>query len=213
MLPPANDLFALLGIDLVLCAGCLRLLSWRYGGALWTRWVTAAVFVLLWCPVGSAGLPLLAYVRGVSSDLSISLVVLACLGMYRRLSGEPPTVLRERTSVNLVFAMGALFLYPLALGWGDWDAYRLGWGSPGLGVVLLLVSIMCWVKGFRLVPVLVAVALLAWVAGAMESTNLWDYLIDPWLGVAAIFQSIKLAVGRGFAWLRRMHHGTISLSP
>lgn len=202
MFPPANDLIALLGINLVLSAGCLRLLSWRRGVTPWAKWATAAVFVLLWCPVGPARLPLVAYVRGISSDLSISLVAIACLGMYQRLAGARLVDGRERALVNVVFAAGALFLYPLALGWGDWDAYRMGWGSPGLWAVLLLISLACWAKGFRLLPVLVALALLAWVAGALESTNLWDYLIDPWLAVAAIFQCLKLAVVWGLARLR-----------
>ena len=89
MFPPANDLIALLGINLVLSAGCLRLLSWRRGVTPWGKWATAALFVLLWCPVGSARLPIVAYVRGISSDLSISLVAIACLGMYQRLRGLP----------------------------------------------------------------------------------------------------------------------------
>ncbi|WP_411886264.1 hypothetical protein [Polaromonas sp. YR568] len=202
MFPPANDLIALLGINLVLSAGCLRLLSWRRGVTPWSKWATAAVFVLLWCPVGPARLPIVAYVRGISSDLSISLVAIACLGMYQRLSGTSLVDGRERILVNVVFAAGALFLYPLALGWGDWDAYRLGWGSPGFWAVLLVLSLACWAKGFRLLPVLVALALLAWAAGALESTNLWDYLIDPWLAVAAIFQCLKSAVVWGLARLR-----------
>ncbi|WP_411880224.1 hypothetical protein [Polaromonas sp. YR568] len=202
MFPPANDLIALLGINLVLSAGGLRLLSWRRGVTPWSKWATAVVFVLLWCPVGPARLPLVAYVRGISSDLSISFVAIACLGMCQRLSGARLVDGRERALVNVAFAAGALFLYPLALGWGDWDAYRLGWGSVGLWAVLLVLSLACWAKGFRLLPFLVALALLAWVAGALESTNLWDYLIDPWLAVAAIFQCIRSAVGWGLARLR-----------
>ena len=46
--------------------------------------------------------------------------------------------------------------------------------------------------GLRLLPMLIAVAMLAWAAGLLESTNLWDYLIDPWLAVGAIFQCLKV---------------------
>lgn len=212
MFPPANDLIAMLGINLVLSAGCLRLLSWRRGVAPWGKFAIAAVFVLLWCPVGPARLPLVAYVRGISSDLSISLVSLACLGMYQRLSGDRLTDNRECMLVSVVLAVGALFLYPLALGWGDWDAYRLGWGSPVLWAALLALSLACWVRGFRLLPVLIALALLAWAAGALESTNLWDYLIDPWLAVAAIYQCVKSVVGWGFARLRGAHSGAMPSS-
>lgn len=212
MFPPANDLIAMLGINLVLSAACLRLLSWRRGVTPWTKVVTAAVFVLLWCPVGSARLPLVAYVRGISSDLSISLVAIACLGMYQRLRGLPLVAQRERTSVNLALAVGALFLYPLALGWGNWDAYRLGWGSWALWAALLVLSLACWAKGFRLLPALLALALLAWVAGALESTNLWDYLMDPWLAVAAIYQCIKSVIGWGLVRLRGTHDGAMPSS-
>jgi hypothetical protein len=194
VLPPLNDLIALLCIDLVLCAGLLRLLSWRQGVTLWAKWTTALVFVLLWCPVGLAHLPLVAYVRGISSDLSISLVVVACLGMYQRLAGPHLGLVsdRERNATNLVVAAGALLLYPFALGWGDWDSYRLGWGAPGMWAALLALSIACWGMGLRLLPMLVAVGMLAWAAGLLESTNLWDYLIDPWLAVGAIFQCLKV---------------------
>lgn len=212
MFPPANDLIALLGINLVLSAGCLRLLSWRRGLTPWGKWAGAAVFVLLWCPVGPARLPLVAYVRGISSDLSISLVAIACLGMYRRLRGLAPVAPRERMALSLAFAAGALFLYPLALGWGDWDAYRLGWGSPAFWAALLALSLACWGAGLRLLPMLVVLALLAWVAGALESTNLWDYLIDPWLALAAIFQCIKSAIVWGFARLRAARHGAMPSS-
>ena len=193
MLPPLTDLIALLCIALVLSAGCLRLLSWRYGVTPWVKGISAVFFVLLWCPVGAAQLPLAAYVRGISSDLSISLVAIACLGMYQRLSGVHLVSDRERNVLNLVFAAGALFLYPLALGWGDWDSYRLGWGAPGMWAALLVLSVVCWGKGLRLLPVLIAVGLLAWAAGVLESTNLWDYLIDPWIAVGAIFQCFRMA--------------------
>ena len=194
MLPPLNDLIALLCIDLVLCAGLLRLLSWRHGVTLWVKWATALVFVLLWCPVGVAHLPLVAYVRGISSDLSISLVALAGIGMYQRLFGVRLALAsdRERNATNLAVAVGALFLYPLALGWGDWDAYRSGWGAPGLWIALLVLSIACWGVGLRLLPALIAAGMLAWAAGLLESANLWDYLIDPWLAVGTIFQSLKV---------------------
>jgi hypothetical protein len=120
-----------------------------------------------------------------------------CLGMYQRLSGARPVLAsdRERNATNLVIAVGALLLYPFALGWGDWDSYRLGWGTPGMWGALLTLSVMCWGMGLRLLPMLIGVGMLAWAAGLLESTNLWDYLIDPWLAAGAIFQCVKV-IGR-----------------
>ena len=188
MFPPLTDLVALLGIDLALCAGCLRLLSGRRGVTWWAAVITAGCFVFLWVPLGVAHLPLLAYIRGISSDLSITLVALACLDMGRRLWGIKGVDRLENRVLKVTIALAALFLYPLALGWGDWDAYRVGWGSYGLWLALLALCLLCWIQGLRLLPMLVGLSLLAWSAGLMESTNLWDYLMDPWLAMTALFQ-------------------------
>ncbi|MDB5929543.1 MAG: hypothetical protein JWR60_1250 [Polaromonas sp.] len=203
LLPPSTDLAALLGIDLVLCAGCLRLLAIRQRGSVgWKKWLIALIFVLLWLPVGAAHLPLLAYVRGISSDLSTTLVAMACLGAWRRLSGRPRMARRESLAVYMAVAVAAVLLYPLALGWGDWDAYRLGWGSFGLWTGLLALALVAWVNGLRLLPWLVSLALLAWSMGLMESGNLWDYLIDPWLSIAALAQCLNTGTQRLLQRLR-----------
>lgn len=210
---PLTDLVALLGIDLVLCTGCLRLLGGERGTPPWAKGVTAICFVVLWIPWGAAHLPLLAYIRGISSDLSITLVALACLGVGQRLLGFPVIARQETMALNGVIAAAALFLYPLALGWGDWDAYRAGWGSYGMGVALLALSLMSWFRGLRLMPMLIGLSLLAWSAGLMESTNLWDYLIDPWLATAALFQWMGAGAALLLARFRRTRSGAEYRSP
>jgi hypothetical protein len=186
---------ALLGVSLVLCAAVLRLLAGQRDITRLARWaVMLAVFSVLWLPVGAAQLPVLAFVRGVSSDLSTTLVALACLSLSRRLFGLPILARREGMALSVALAVAAVVLYPTALGWGDWDAYRPGWGSFGMLGILLMLSLACWIAGLRLVPALVGLALLAWVAGGMESGNLWDYLIDPWLAILAVIQCLKAGV-------------------
>lgn len=212
MLPPLTDLLALLGIALVLCAGCMRLLSGWLGVTRWSTGLTAACFVLMWVPIGAAQLPLVAYFRGISSDLSITLVLLAALGLVRRLSGHGEIEPRERMTLSAAIAVVALLLYPLALGWGDWDPYRAGWGAPGMLVVLLVMTIFYWSQGLRLLPVLVAAALLAWTFDLLESTNLWDYLMDPWLATAAIFQCLKWILAKTQTRYGRVRAGAVSSS-
>lgn len=205
MFPPLTDFFALLGINLVLCAGCLHLPGAGPGlngeARPWAKWTSVVLFVLLWAPVGAAQLPIVAYVRGISSDLSITLVVLACLGLGRRLLGLRAIGQRERSALFVVVAVAALFFYPLALGWGDWDAYRLGWGAPGIWAALLILSLVCWLRGLRLLPMLVAMALLAWTAGLLESSNLWDYLMDPWLSIAALVYCARAVIRSFLKWV------------
>lgn len=203
MFPPLTDFVALMGLDLVLSAGCLRLLNATRLSLRCRKVLTLACFLVLWLPVGGAQLPILAYIRGVSSDLSITLVVLACLGLRQRLSGRCVVYSREHAAVLAVVAVAALFLYPLALGWGDWDAYRPGWGAPGLWAGLLFVSLLAWGFGLRLLPTLVGLALLAWTAGILESTNLWDYLMDPWLAIFAVSYCVRRGLKKTVARVRR----------
>ena len=180
-----TDTFAMLGISLLLCAGLLTLLSaWRWGKFLAVLAVLG--YVLLWIPLGAAHIPVVAYVRGITSDLSITLVMLSVWQIGRLALGWRGIAKQEQITVMAVVAVAALFLYPLALGWGDWDAYRPGWGSWGMLLGLLLLCTLCWLKGLRVLPALVAMALLAWSFGLMESTNLWDYLLDPWLSMYAL---------------------------
>ena len=193
-LPPPTDLAALLGIDLVLCAAGLRLVARRHANTPRTRWAVLACFVFLWLPAGTAHLPLLAYVRGITSDLSVTLIGLACLVLGQGLLGLPALARRNQMALSGVVVVAASLLYPTALGWGDWDAYRLGWGSFLLLGALLTLVVVFLLNGLRLLPALVGLALLGWVAGLMESTNLWDYLIDPWLVIGALIQIISALV-------------------
>ena len=66
--------------------------------------------------------------------------------------------------------------------------------------VLLVFALLSWAKGLRLLPLLIGLSLLAWSAGLMESANLWDYLLDPWLALAAFFRCAK--AGAVAVWTR-----------
>jgi hypothetical protein len=198
----ATDFYALLGIDLVLCAVFLRVtvcvspMSVAVKAGAWPLWLAAILFLSLWLPFGGAGLLLLGYARGVLSDFSVTSVVLSVLFIGQRsgfLNG-PGDVEKRALFVALSFA--ALLLYPTALGWGDWDAYNLGWGSTAGVAVLSLLMLFCFWRRFRLLPLLMAAALLAWSIGLLESTNLWDYLIDPWIACVSIGVALKAGLGR-----------------
>ena len=202
-LPPGTDLFALMGVAIAVCAAWARLCVAIAGQRRWLGWSAGLVFALLWVPVGAASLPIVAYVRGITSDLSVTLVAICVLGLWQRLTGRTVEAGREHAAVTVFVAVAALILYPTALGWGDWDAYRLGWGSSSLWGVLALVCLFAWMKDLRRLPVLVALALLAWTFGWMESNNLWDYLLDPWLAVACLVSSVRIGFGRLARLVRR----------
>jgi hypothetical protein len=81
-------------------------------------------------------------------------------------------------AVQWLVAAGGLLLYPLTLGLGAWDPYRLGYGDPWFLGALLVVALHSLVVDRGLVTFVVALAVLGWAAGAGESRNLWDYLLD-----------------------------------
>jgi hypothetical protein len=198
----ATDFYALLGIDLVLCAIFLRVIvrvspmSAAVKAAAWPLWLTAIVFLGLWLPYGDAGMPLLGYARGILSDFSVMSVVLSVLFIGQR-SGfwiGPGDV--EKRALFIALSFAALVLYPTALGWGNWDAYSLGWGSTAVVGALSLLMLFCFGRRLRLLPLLMAAALLAWSVGLLESTNLWDYLIDPWIACVSITVVLKAGLRR-----------------
>ena len=89
-----------------------------------------------------------------------------------------------------MIAVAALGLYPMALGIGYSDPYRLGYGNPWFMGGLLLLSLACF-RRLKVAALAIALAVLAWGVGWYESNNLWDYLLDPFLSIYAIVALFK----------------------
>lgn len=190
-----TDAVALAGIALAAYAGCLGLIGAAKGTSFTPHYALVlltflALFVLL-VPLQNS-LSLAGFIRGMSSDLSTTLVALSGWSVCHRFGLAKPVDDWEFGVLMLALVCGALFLYPAALGWGDWDGYRLGWGSWWFLAALLGVCMAGAGLGLRVLPALIAVAVLAWSFGWMASSNLWDYLLDPWLSAyALVFVFIK----------------------
>lgn len=143
-----------------------------------------AIFLLgnlFFWPLGmSMELPLAAYVRGVMGDLSIVSLLLLW-------SSVLPSVKKTPLAFKVSIAIVAVVFYPLALGFGMLDPYAWGYGSIGLLIAAILIAIVCglagWIKGVWVL----SFAIIAWAAHWHESANLWDYLLDPFLALWAIF--------------------------
>lgn len=143
-----------------------------------------AIFLLgnlFFWPLGiSMELPLAAYVRGVMGDLSIVSLLLLW-------SSVLPSAKKTPLAFKVSIAIAAVVFYPLALGFGMLDPYAWGYGSIGLLIAAILIAIVCglagWIKGVWVL----SFAIIAWAAHWHESANLWDYLLDPFLALWAIF--------------------------
>ena len=202
-----TDAFALCGWALALCAGALRLQRFWFAESFWANGLLLAFLIALLVPMFGAGLPLAAFFRGIGGDLSITLLALCVWSLCHRLLDFSATAKREFKASMVTVATAALILYPTALGLGNWDAYRLGWGSWWFLLALLgLCGVSVWM-GLRVLPALLALAMLAWSFGLMESGNLWDYLLDPWLSAFSLsFVFIKWAQTALTRFVNRSSH-------
>ena len=173
----ASDAFGLLGCDVLGLAVVATLIPLRRlpPGARYAVMLAAAF--ALFIPFGD--LPAAAYLRGVTGDVSVTTLVLAGAACIARLTGKALIEPRDRQVLCQLLALAAALLYPFALGWTQFDPYALGYGSVGFVTVLLMVALAAWRAKLHAIVFIVIAAALAYLAGAYESRNLWDYLIDP----------------------------------
>jgi hypothetical protein len=132
-------------------------------------------------------LPLAAYVRGFTGELSITSMLLLWTAYFSPKEIHVPVVMK------VWIALVALAFYPLALGASMLDPYAWGYGSIALLSGVLITAFIAWLAGSNRIAIILAVAILAWAAGWHESANLWDYILDPFLGLWAIGSLIRSA--------------------
>ena len=136
-------------------------------------------------------LPIVAYMRAVIGDLSITSLLVLCIFIASAYAGRQylePVDKRWLTSAVLVCA---LIVYPLGLGLTMMDTYALGYGSLPLFTLLLASGIfLLWQQRYLLLTMLL-VAIGAYLLTLLATTNLWDYLFDPWIAVVALTQKVR----------------------
>jgi len=132
-------------------------------------------------------LPLAAYVRGFTGELSITSMLLLWTAYFS------PKKIHVPAAMKGWIAIVALAFYPLALGVSMLDPYAWGYGSITLLAAVIITALIAWLAGFNRIAIILALAILAWAAGWHESSNLWDYILDPFLGLWAIGSLIRSA--------------------
>ena len=153
-----------------------------------------ASLFLVAVPLGS-GLSVVGVILGITPGFSIPLIGVLVSEAQRRLGGS--ALLRESEAPWLwgFGVVGGLLLYPSALGGLAWDAYAMGWGGPVLFVSLGLLAAGLLAVGNRFGWILL-LAIVAWHLRLMESTNYWDYLIDPVYVVLALPLGVRAGLRR-----------------
>jgi hypothetical protein len=179
--------FALIELSITCAVVCVWFLQKFFPNPLpFIAKLLLALFIgnLLFWPLGM-DLPLVAYVRGVTGDLSIVLTLLLWSSL---LPSHKPTPMAFKFALVII----AFCFYPYALGLGMIDPYAWGYGSIPFLVAVLLFAVICglanWSKGVWII----AIAIIAWAAHWHESANLWDYLLDPFLAIWALITCIGI---------------------
>jgi hypothetical protein len=207
-----TDITGLAGVALAIVTFTLRLPFFARLHLKLKMGLAVALLVALAIPFG--GLSAVEFMRGITGDLSVTTLVLLTLFLIlpRPTSGgradmgaetllyhrANPTLYRPPAKGKLLtlIVIAAFALYPFALGLGTYDPYRLGFGSLWFISGLLILALAAWLQQYTLIALSLALAVLAWSVGWYESNNLWNYLIDPWVSVYAIFALLKRSVGR-----------------
>ncbi|AWW48232.1 hypothetical protein G6687_06075 [Polynucleobacter paneuropaeus] len=137
-------------------------------------------------------LPLAAYIRGVTGDLSVvSLLLLWSSVLLDRIDPRNTEAHFVPMGFKVAIVVIAFSFYPFALGLGMLDPY--GWGYASIGFLIAvsifaaILAIANWSKG----TFIIALAILAWSIHWHESANLWDYLLDPFLMLWALLACIS----------------------
>ncbi len=164
------------------------------------RWLPLIGVAVTLIPI--QGMPFGRFLHGITSGFSIPSFVLLLSVLWTAHTGRPLLSNSTRTTVCVAGAVFGITLYPMAIGLGTFDPYVFGWSSDGMTMLLMLVtSVFLWKNSaFGYVLLLTAAA---WQIGLLESTNIWDYVVDPAYFLSSLVVLIAHAVRAKIAGHRR----------
>lgn len=155
--------------------------------SLWGGMVLAAGLVLGLLLLSFDGLNLVGYLQGGFGEFSAGTCIVACSLLLERVSGQNWISAKERVLFYRVVLLLGLSLYPMSLGLSYFDPYVLGYYPTVLSVVCLAIAVVGVWKANRLLVIWLLLAGLMFKFELLESVNLWDYLLDPWIFIYSFF--------------------------
>jgi hypothetical protein len=170
------------------------------GGALSGAWRSLPVLAGLVAFVPIGGLPVGRWLLGVTGPFSVPLVAVLLDQAAAVVRGRPFFDAPAKwAAIGFALACG-LVVYPAALGLGRVDPYVWGWASPGVSLGAAVLGGGLLLAGNRFGWALLAAGVL-WQLGGLESTNGWDYLVDPIVTVVAASAAAGAALKAVFSRL------------
>jgi hypothetical protein len=136
------------------------------------------------------------YIRGVTGDISLVSLCWLFTAFVSKVTGKSLVSQQQRTLNVIAMGVLALVLYPATLGLVQTDPYVWGYQANNMLIALAIIAIAMWLAGNYHLTLWLSLAVLGFAFKIMESTNLWDYIIDAWLGIFVISAVIKKLVHR-----------------
>jgi hypothetical protein len=171
---------------LLIMALCQRgMMSWGRHPTGWVPTVALALASSLMVVLPIGGLSVGRWLVGLYPNPSIPLTALLLSWVLKNTFQLNLLDMRAIQTCRLFSLLAGVILYPMALGAGAFDPYCAGWHFSWLFVLLLIITVVLLFLRNRFSVVLLA-TILAYNLHLFESNNLWDYLVDPILVLAAI---------------------------
>ncbi|WP_038247993.1 hypothetical protein [Ghiorsea bivora] len=131
------------------------------------------------------------WLRGLTGDLSLTTTVLLVAAVYVKLFDKKLIATKERKLMLWsVVGFGVVF-YPLALGVGQLDPYVWGYANVYMLGMVLGLSLLLFLRQYYVFATTLLLAVLAWNVGLLQSVNLWDYLLDPFIFFYALLRLLR----------------------
>jgi hypothetical protein len=184
-----STFFSLMAHGLLLMTVLLMLLQVRRWKQYWplAYLLSAAIIVL---PLSNW--LLIEFSRGLLTDLSLASLLMLGTYLLSILKVKRPI---NDMSLNLVILLFAILLYPASMGLGMFDPYSLGFASHVyydyfvLGIAAM--GIFAAYIGYQQLAIWLTLSCIAHGLQVYESSNLWNYLLDPFAVIAVLVSMIN----------------------
>ncbi len=133
-------------------------------------------------PIGQTDVS--GFVLGHMGTLSASMLVLLAFQLFANVGFVETIRVPVLRNMNIFWFLIGMILYPAALGLFARDVYSFGFHNS-MSWCVLAVSVVATLCRHQILGFCLAFSVMSHQWRLHESCNLWDYVIDPWLCIAA----------------------------
>lgn len=139
--------------------------------------------IILAIPIND--LPVIYYLRGAFGDLSVISFALLLSAALKNIFNVNVLESRAVDILCVFLLIIGLPFYITSLGVGQTDLYSFGYSQITVSMFLIALALLSFLKKQFNLGLLLLLPVVAFEVGLLESNNIWDYLLDPFLFIYA----------------------------